>query len=359
MMQDPVAQVQDSAAFALSRICDYCSDCIDPSTHLQPLMSALFNGLMSNPKIASSCCLALLNLTERFVGEEGGASNQLTPHFQDSITSLLTVTEKEGANNQLRTAAYEVLGGFVTNAAHDSLQIVAELSNVIIQRLESTIPMQKQIVSIDDKITLEELQVSLSSVLLAIVQRLEQNIAPQADRVMQVSLEILNVTGNTSVPEVIFQIVSGLANALAGDFLKYMESFVPYLYNALGNQDVPDMCSLAIGLVSDIVRALEDKSQPYCDAFMNYLLNNLRSDKLTNQLKPPILETFGDVATSIGVHFEKYAEVVAQVLRQASTVSVANDVSFDMLDYIVSLRSGIADAWSGMILAFKGTPKGL
>ncbi|KAK5283910.1 karyopherin Kap95 [Exophiala xenobiotica] len=329
MMQDPVIQVQDSAAYALSRICDYCSDCIDPSTHLQPLMSALFNGLMANPKIAASCCLALLNLTERFVGEDGAASNALTPHFQDSITSLLAVTEKDGANNQLRTAAYEVLAGFVTNAAHDSLQIVAELSNVIIQRLESTIPMQKQIVSIDDKITLEELQVSLSSVLLAIVQRLEQNIAPQADRVMQTCLEILNVTGQTSVPEVIFQIVSGLANALAGDFLKYMDSFVPYLYNALGNQDAPDMCSLAIGL----------------------------SDKLANQLKPPILETFGDVATSIGEHFETYLTVVAQVLQQANNVSVANDVSFDMLDYIVSLRSGIADAWSGLILAFKGTQK--
>jgi importin subunit beta-1 len=276
MMQDPVVQVQDSAAYALSRICDYCSECIDPSTHLQPLMQALFAGLMGNPKIAASCCLALLNLTERFVGEEGASSNQLTPHFQDSITSLLAVTEKQDANNQLRTAAYEVLGGFVTNSAHDSLQIVAELSNVIIQRLETTIPMQKQIVSIDDKITLEELQVSLSSVLLAIVQRLEQNIGPQADRIMQINLELLNATGNSSVPEVIFQIVSGLANALSADFLKYMESFVPYLYNALGNQDAPDLCSLAIGLVSDVVRALEEKSRPYCDTFMNYLLNNLR-----------------------------------------------------------------------------------
>lgn len=71
------------------------------------------------------------------------------------------------------------------------------------------------------------------------------------------------------------------------------------------------------------------------------------------------METFGDVATSIGVHFETYVTVVAGVLQQANNVSVANDVSFDMLDYIVSLRSGIADAWSGLILAFKGTDKGM
>ena len=276
MMDDSSIQVKDSAAFALSRICDFCSESIDPDTHLQPLMSALFNGLMSSPKMAASCCLALMNLTERFVGDDGASQNSLTRHFQDSVSSLLTVTEKEGADNQLRTAAYEVLGGFVTNAANDSLQIVASLSDVILRRLEASIPMQKQVVSVDDKITLEELQTSLASVLLCIIQRLEQNIAPQADRIMQVSLEVLNVTGNTSVPDTIFAVVGALTNSLEGDFLKYMESFVPYLYNALGNQEAYGLCAMAIGLVSDIVRALGEKAQPYCDTLMNYLLNNLR-----------------------------------------------------------------------------------
>ena len=357
MMSDPVVQVQDSAAYALSRISDCCADCIDPNSHLQPLMSALFNGLMNTPKMAASCCLALMNLTERFMGEEGAQTNALTPHFQESVTSLLAVTEKQGADNQLRTAAYEVLGGFVASAAIDSLQIVADLSNVIIQRLEATLPMQKQIVSVDDKITLEELQTSLAAVLLAVVQRLEQNISPQADRVMQINLEILSATGNTAVPEVIFQIVSALANALQMDFLKYMDSFLPFLQSALANQESAEMCSLGVGLISDIVRALEDKSAPYCDAFMNQLLNNLRSDKIANQLKPPILETFGDIASSIGTLFEKYLTVVAQVLQQAAGVTIANDVSFDMIDYIISLRSGIVDAWSGVIIAFKGSDK--
>lgn len=359
MMEDPVITVKDSAAYALSRICDYCSDCIDPDTHLQPLMSALFNGLMSNPRMASSCCLALLNLTERFIGDEGSSTNPLTKHFQDSVTTLLNVTEKEGADDQLRTAAYEVLGGFVQNAAQDSLVIVAELSNVIIQRLTASLAMSKQVVSIDDKITLETLQTSLASVLLAIVQRLEQNIAPQADRIMEINLAMLNASGaGSTVPEVIFSIVSALTNALAGDFLKYMDSFVPYLYNALGNEEAADLCALAIGLVSDIVRALEVQAQPYCDTFMNYLLNDLRSEKLKNQLKPGILETFGDIATSIGTAFETYLTVVATVLEQAANASVAHDVSFDMLDYIVSLRQGIADAWGGIVLGFKGTPKG-
>ena len=63
-------------------------------------------------------------------------------------------------------AAYEVLNAFVTNAANDSLPVVAKLSEVILERLEKTIPMQQQIVSVEDRIMLEEIQTSLTSVLL-------------------------------------------------------------------------------------------------------------------------------------------------------------------------------------------------
>ena len=356
MMNDQSLQVQDSAAFALSRICDYCSESIEPE-NLQPLMSALFNGLMSSPKMASSCCLALMNLTERFLGDDGASQNPLTPHFQDSVTTLLSVTEKEGADNQLRTAAYEVLGSFVTNAANDSLQIVASLSDVILERTGATLPMTKQVVSVDDKITLEELQTSLVSVLLAIVQRLEQNIGPQADRIMQVCLEVLNVTGHTSVPETVFALVGALTNSLETDFLKYMESFVPYLYNALGNTEAIGLCAMGVGLTGDIVRALQEKSEPYCDTFMNYLLNNLRTDARMNQLKPSILLVFGDMAQAIGTAFEKYLTVVAQVLQQAAGVSAATDVSYEMLDYVLSLREGVVDAWGSIVIAFRQTEK--
>lgn len=63
-------------------------------------------------------------------------------------------------------AAYEVLNAFVTNAAQASLHIVAKLSDYILERLEETVPMQQQIVSVEDRITLEEMQTSLTSVLL-------------------------------------------------------------------------------------------------------------------------------------------------------------------------------------------------
>ena len=94
---------------------------------------------------------------------------------------------------------------------------------------------------------------------------------------MHILLRILSSVGpKSSVPDSVFAAVGALANALEEDFGKYMESFAPFLYNALGNQDEPALCSMAIGLVSDITRSLGENAQPYCDSFMNYLLNNLR-----------------------------------------------------------------------------------
>lgn len=93
---------------------------------------------------------------------------------------------------------------------------------------------------------------------------------------MNALLQILSSVGSkSSVPDTVFAAVGALANALEEDFAKYMNSFSHFLYNALGNREEPGLCAMAIGLVSDITRALGQLSQPYCDTFMNYLLQNL------------------------------------------------------------------------------------
>lgn len=277
MMDDQSLQVRDSTAYALGRVTEGCSEAIDPQQHLPTLIESLFKGLLSNAKMAPSCCWALMNLAERFAGDFGAQTNPITPHFNNAVTTLLEVTSRQDAETSVRTAAYEVLNVFVQNAAGESLHSIAELSNVIIKNLEDTVPLLGQVLSVEDKMTLEEMQNSLCTVLQAIITRLDKEIVPQADRIMQTLLQILSaVGGKSSVPEAAFATISALANALEDDFIKYMDAFSPFLYNALGNQEEPSLCSMAIGLVSDITRSVGERSQPYCDNFMNHLLNNLR-----------------------------------------------------------------------------------
>lgn len=277
MMDDASIHVKDSTAYALGRITEAVPDAIDPATHLEPLIRSLFTGLSTHSKMASSCCWALMNLAERFAGEPDAQLNALTPHFNDSVTQLLNLSAQPECDSSTRTAIYEVLNVFVQTAANESMAPIASLSDVILKRLEETVPMQSQVVSVEDKITLSDMQTSLCTVLQAIILKLDKEISPQGDRIMQILLQILSTVGaKSSVPEAVFAAISALATAMAEDFQKYMEAFAPFLYNALGNQEEPGLCSMAIGLVSDITRSLGERSQPYCDNFMNYLLNNLR-----------------------------------------------------------------------------------
>lgn len=94
---------------------------------------------------------------------------------------------------------------------------------------------------------------------------------------MTVLLAVLStVPPKSSVPDAIFATAGAIASALEDEFIKYMDSFLPYLIGALSNQEEPGLCAMAIGLVSDVTRALNEKVQPYCDTFMNYLLEILK-----------------------------------------------------------------------------------
>lgn len=357
MMEDPVVHVKDSVAFTLGRISECASGSIDPNL-LEPLVRSLFTGLTSNPKMASSCCWALMNLAERFAGDVGCEENPMTPHFEQSVSALLQTTDRNDADNGVRTAAYEVLNTFITNSAMKSVPMVAQLSEVILQRLEGTIPLRQQVVSVEDGLTLDNMQASLASVVMSIIQRLESEIAPLADRIMHILLQVLgSVNNRPSVPEAVFAAVGALANSLDEEFAKYMDSFNPFLFKALNNRDDAHLCSMSIGLVSDITRSLGPQAQPYCNELMNSLLENLRSTALSNQFKPAILQTFGDIAQAIGGAYETYLPVVAQVLDQAASINIDVSVSYEMLDYVVSLREGIMDAWAGTIIAMKAGSK--
>ena len=65
---------------------------------------------------------------------------------------------------------------------------------------------------------------------------------------------------------------SSFVLVLGMNFCKYIEHFLPFLYQALSNQAEYQICSAAVGVVGDLSRSLLDKLTPYCDQIMNHLL---------------------------------------------------------------------------------------
>lgn len=158
---------------------------------------------------------------------------------------------------------------------------------------------------------------------------------------MTLILQLIQAAGKTStVLEDAFLVVGSLAagacesssfwimqiadnhiiSALEQNFSPYIQAFLPFLYPALQTHEDTQLCTVAVGIIGDISRALGEQSAQYSNNFMNLLLENLQSEVLNRNVKISILTCFGDIALAIGPAFEPYLDTTMGVLRQAGAV---------------------------------------
>ncbi|KAH9893956.1 ARM repeat-containing protein [Cubamyces lactineus] len=363
MMADSNIHVKDTVAWTLGRICDLLISTIQPDVHLHPLISALVTGLQDNPRIAANCCWALMNLADQLgyvEGDDQETFNQpsvLSPYYEGVVQALLRLTETTTSEGQHRTAAYEAITSFITHSTLDTIPVVQNTAVTILMRMEQLLGMQNQIVGADDRNNWNDLMSNFCAVITSVIRKLNDGIQPLADRIMTLLLQLINAAGKTStLLEDAFLVVGALSAALEQGFAPYIPAFLPHLYPALKAHEDTQLCTVAVGIIGDISRALGDQTAQYSSAFMNVLLENLQSDILNRNVKISILSCFGDIAMAIGPAFEPYLAATMGVLRQAGAVQ-PNPLDIDLVEYVSLLREGILEAYTGIVAGFKNTPK--
>ncbi|KAF8638413.1 hypothetical protein AX17_002220 [Amanita inopinata Kibby_2008] len=362
MMNDANLHVKDTTAWTLGRICDLLINTIKPDVHLHPLVSALVAGLQDYPRIAANCCWALMNLADQLVvyyedETEPVPTGPLSPYYDGVIQALLRVTESVGNEANYRTAAYEAITSFLAHATSDVIPVVQNTVVAILRRMEHLLSVQNQIVGVDDRNNWNELQSNFCSVVIAVIRKLGDGIQPLADRIMTLMLQLIQAAGKTStVLEDAFLVVGSLASALESHFAPYIQAFLPFLYPALKAHEDTQLCTVAVGIIGDISRALGEQSAQYAGPFMTVLLENLQSEVLNRNVKISILSCFGDIALAIGIAFEPFLETTMSVLRQAGGVE-PNPLDYDLVEYVGQLREGILEAYTGIVTGLKKTEK--
>ncbi|KAM6493384.1 Armadillo-type fold [Amanita muscaria] len=362
MMNDTNLHVKDTTAWTLGRICDLLIGTIKPDVHLHALISALVNGLQDSPRIAANCCWALMNLADQLGvysddDSEVVQTGPLSPYYDGVVQALLRVTESVGNEANYRTAAYEAITSFVSQATKDVTPVVHNTVLTILQRMAHLLSVHNQIVGVDDKNNWNELQSNLCSVLIAVIRKLNGTIQPLADRIMTLVLQLIQAAGKTStVLEDAFLVVGSLAAGLESNFSPYIQAFLPFLYPALKAHEDTQLCTVAVGIIGDISRALGEQSAQYAGPFMTVLLENLQSDVLNRNVKISVLSCFGDIALAVGPGFEPYLETTVSVLKQAGAVE-PNPLDYDLVEYVGQLREGILEAYTGIVTGLKKTEK--
>ncbi|KAI8384226.1 armadillo-type protein [Radiomyces spectabilis] len=359
MMKDPIVNVKDTVAWTLGRVSELLIHCIKPDVHLHDMVSALVLGLQDNPRIVGNCCWTLMNLAEQWGSTLGSetVSCPLSIYYEGIITALMQFTERSDNEANSRTSAYEAIATLMMFAADDCLPIVQNVVIMMLDRLEASVTMENQIVGTDERMDHAELQSSLLGVLTNCIRRVSREIAGVSDRIMTVILQLLN-SGNkqSTITEDAFLAVGALTASLEADFNRYVEPFMPILYQALQNPAEYQLCLIAVGIIGDICRALGKGATVYCNNVMQLLVANLQSPVLHRTVKPSILSCFGDIALAIGDDFEPYLEVVMLVLQQAGSMRADTD-NYDMIDYVNTLHEGNVEAYVGIVQGFNGSAK--
>ncbi|XP_034670181.1 importin subunit beta [Drosophila subobscura] len=363
LMYDSSVIVRDTTAWTFGRICDIIPEAAIDKTYLQPLLECFVKSLKSEPRVAANVCWAFIGLSDAAydaasTGErETPETYALSPYFEFIITQLLETTDRsDGAQANLRGAAYEALMDMIKNSPLDCYLVVQRTTIVILERLNQVMQMESHISNHSDRHQFNDLQSLLCATLQSVLRKVHEQDAPQiSDAIMSALLTMFNSSAGKSggVQEDAFLAVSTLVELLGVQFAKYMPAFKDVLIMGLKNHQEYQVCCATVGLTGDICRALKEQMVPYCDEIMSVMMTNLAEPTLHRTVKPQILSAFGDMALSIGSNFLKYLSVVLEMLRAASNLQT-DASNFDMNEYIAELRESVLEAYTGIIQGLKG-----
>lgn len=356
---DSDLHVRDSVAWTLSRITELMLDVVDPSMHLQNLVTALVLGLQGTPRIINSCCAALSNLVTHLlpdadiVSEDAPPTSPMSPYYEGVFKALMPVSERPNNDNNCRAAAYQTMATYITCSAADTLPIVDRVAAAMLARQESLIGMENQLVGMDDRQNWNDMQISICALLQSFIHKSPALVMPYADRLMTNLLTVLSSSGkHAGVLEDVLATVGAVSGALEGGFVKYMEAFSPFLFQALSSYDDYQVAQAAVYCVSDISRAIGEQLTPFAERIMVALIDILRSPAIQRQVKPTAITAIGEVALAIGPSFVPYLETTMGILSQAgSTAASTTDLALN--EFVWTMREAIVDAFIGIMNGLK------
>ncbi|VDP23604.1 unnamed protein product [Schistosoma margrebowiei] len=385
LLRDESPAVRDTVAWTIGRVCETLPEVALHEAYLVPLLTGLVEGLSTEPRVAANICWAFSSLAESAYdaasensGHNGEPRTYILSQYFNVITERLLATSSrpDGGQHNLRNAAYSALMALMRSAAQDCYCEVQRVTLIVLERLESIIGLEHQIVSHQDRAQFNDLQSLLCGTLQSVLRKISKEDAPViSDKVMLALMSMFRTTttpvtegsgdqsvinGETDktkfsdgVQEDALLAVSALVEAVGESFVKYVNDFMPILVICLRNHRETQVCMNAVGLLGDMCRVLNKNLLPHCDGLITILMEILQDINAHKSLRPAILSTFGDLSLALGSEFWKYLPIVLETLSQATQAEV-NLEDPDMVEYLNSLRTSCLEAYTGIIQGLKG-----
>lgn len=354
LITDPILQVKETVAWCIGRIADLVVGAVDPQQHLSDVINACLLGLEDHSKVATNCAWTIINLVEQMSDMDGSPIYNYYPVLVDSLIKAANRPDNE---HNARASAFSGLTTMVEFSTDQVSDSTTSISSFVLDKLSQTMLVDEMQLSNEDKQNLEELQANILSVLSAVIRKNTQAVAPVSDMLMDLFLKLLSKKDSSYIEDDVFYAISSLAIAMGKGFIKYLESFSPFLVNAL-NQTQSQVSITAVGLIADISNSLEEDFRTFAPDFMNVLGHMISNPDSKKELKPAVLSVFGDIASNIGSDFIQYLNQVMALCVAAQNTRPEN-ASLEALDYNLKVHETVLDAYVGIVAGLHSNPEAL
>jgi len=379
-LNDSVVSVRDNAAWTIGRICQQHTAAI--ALAIPNLIPILLGKLASDkPRVATN-----IAWTFDVIGQQQGhvAELHLTrDHFTQIVGGLLTAcTRADAGVKNLRMTGYAAVASLARNLGTDSVDALVALLDEMASRLEASMSMFGPLFQLPTNAPLSdemrsaistlsqsekdcELQGHICGCIQIVTNRLRDakyDLTSRAERLMTLYFHVFTLyqrmqSSVLAVHEEALLATSSLALCLGQKFNHFMNNgFFPILLSALANHDQFAVCSMAVGVVGDLSRALDSNMTPYCDRLIKEAFGPLLERKdVDRKLKPLVMTALGDLALATRGSFEPYVLGTVKLLNQAAYTRLEDGPvdSEEWIDYLNQLRMSVLEGFMGLVYGLR------
>lgn len=375
--------VRDNAAWAIGRICQFHVLSIVPA--LPNLVPILLGKLQSDkPRVAANIAWAFDILGQEQQSREIPLIN--AAYFTQIVGGLLNACVRGDSNvGNLRMTCYAAVSSLASSVGMkedpSSAEPLVALLDEMCNRLESSMSGYAAVFA--GKMAPEELRNAISSLsqsdrdcelqghicgcMLVVTNRLKtvvvsssslvEVLSVRAERIFKLYMHVFQLyqhlqQNNCAIHEEALLATASLASGMGKKFGHFMPNFFPIVLLGLSNVESFSVCSMSIGIVGDLSRALDSEITPYCDKLVREAFAPLLERKeVDRRLKPLVMTSVGDLALACRGNFEPFVAGTIKLLSQASTTRLEDGPvdSEDWIDYLNQLRSSVLDAYTGLV----------
>eukprot|EP01028_Stygiella_incarcerata_P013016 TRINITY_DN81056_c0_g1_i1.p1 TRINITY_DN81056_c0_g1~~TRINITY_DN81056_c0_g1_i1.p1 ORF type:complete len:873 (-),score=259.29 TRINITY_DN81056_c0_g1_i1:401-3019(-) len=349
-LKHDVPIIRDSSAWTVGRICELHPDIVTGS-YMQLVVTGLVEATSQDPRVANLACWGLHNLARAFGGVIA-ETNALSPYFENIVQALLFATQREDSSEEnLRVAAYESLAVVCSAAPEDVFSI---LQMYVLPEVNARLNHLLTLEQSDEVMTTEGQLVGMIS---ECVTRLDQSLDEDAINTVFVSLmSMLEKNGISAAAEEVFLCFSSLLGVLGNDFMAYMDRILPFIIEGIHQYQAASVCAAVVGLIFDLVDAVEGKISPYAHDILVELVTLSHHEDLDPEVRGSVLGSFGDFALVMEGEFRPFLMDILNVMHVHVEAECVKKTHEELDEDDVEDEQGM---WMGLMETYSGILQGL